>query len=280
VVAALSAAAWSCGGTDEPNEGSCQEGHVVGEHVCKNGEWVGYTGPCLHLACEPNGVCVEDTSGPHCQCDDGYVADNGQCVQQTPGSCDDVDCGQGTCVVNGGAEDGGNGGGGSTGVHPRWVLYDGNGDSVDAIVSSPSRAPDQSPMNQPAGAVVDPTSVQRDCASVIAIGNDVLPVSVPFELATGDIGRCATDYTQMVYYLDAQCRGTAYMTASAFFIARVGQEVVWPQGEIVEPSSFYRMNDGTCEERTSTTKLVPLQPVPTWIRDALPNPPYTVRPEY
>ncbi len=176
--------------------------------------------------------------------------------------------------------DGGSGAGGVSGVHPRWVLYDGHGEAVEAIVGGPGLSLDRHPAYQPVGTVIDPESANHDCVLVAAIGDESMPMPVSYHLPTGTIGPCAYDYTSLVVYLDAQCSGDPYLNPSNFFVVKVGQDSVWPQGEIVQPDTVYSTASGTCQEQSNSTKLVSFQPVPSWIRDALPTPPYTVRPEY
>lgn len=177
-------------------------------------------------------------------------------------------------------EDGGTGGGGSTGVHPRWVLYDGSGDPVDAIVTAPFLAPNEYPAAQSVGTTIDPGSTPLNCASVRAFNSDVLPAPFVYHLPSGSLSQCASDQSESAIYLDSQCAGTEHFGASVFHVLKVGQEVLWPKGEIVEPDTVYSLDNGSCVERSNSSKLIPFQPVPAWIRDALPNPPYTVRPEY
>jgi hypothetical protein len=226
-----------------------------------------FLGAVALAACSTDDTSPEAKAvGPDSSIDDAHRAEDDVRDEQTD--------------VSNSEDDGGSGGGAATGLHPRWVLYDGDGDAVEAIVNAPYPAQNQYLMNQPTGTAVEPTTLSPSCVSVRAVGSEVLPVAVPIDRTTGEIDPCVTDYTQSAYYLDSQCSGTPHIVPSVFFIAIVEQEVLWPKGEIIEPSTAYRRVNGSCEEQTYANKLVPLQPVPSWIRDRLPNPPYTVKAEY
>lgn len=175
---------------------------------------------------------------------------------------------------------GGPGDGDEIRLHPRFLLYDGDGNAVKAMVGAPTLAIDQYPANQPVGTVIDPSAMPRKCVSIGAIGGTILPVGASFELDTGELAPCSTGFESLVSYIDAQCSGAPHVITSAFSIIKVGQAALWPQGEIVEPARYYQMSDGICQERNYSQKLVPLEPVPASIAEALPNPPYTVKVEY
>ena len=104
---AISVAA-GCAG--EVQTGSCTDGEIIDEYICDRGEWVLYEGPCLGVDCGPDGACVEDDGEARCDCDSGFVEEQGQCVESGEGgdgdggdACSGVDCGSnGSCVVSGG----------------------------------------------------------------------------------------------------------------------------------------------------------------------------------
>ncbi len=69
--------------------------------------------------------------------------------------------------------------------------------------------------------------------------------------------------------------------SSTFRVQKWEGKAVWPKGTPVSLDEAYIFRDGECAEYSATNdKFVPLKPIPDWIRNAMPNPPYTVKPAY
>lgn len=165
------------------------------------------------------------------------------------------------------------GNGGADDVHPRWVLYDGDGEAVDAIVGHSIPRPEWG------SGSYDPESVTRRCVSVRQIGDRMVPLGGAFfDTETGDMATCTGHYEPNVVFLDEECEGRRFASSSHYY--NVGGEVMWPEGELREPEAAFRPNsDGECIE-VSADVVYPLEPVASHIRNALDNPPYEVRAEY
>ncbi len=100
MVTALVSVMVACGTDEAP--GQCQEGAIVDNYICENGEFVEYSGPCAGVNCSFDGDCVEVDGSAQCDCDDGFVAQGLECVPESaPDPCDDFHCGShGSCELD------------------------------------------------------------------------------------------------------------------------------------------------------------------------------------
>lgn len=180
------------------------------------------------------------------------------------------------------ANDDGNQGGGASGVNPRWVLYDADDNPVEAIVS-PGHRPSTP---QEPGIEWDRTEFAPNCVSVEMMGDDFpRGVAIPYELSTGEISSpCLPDHSQnVVRFTDVECEGQPFARASAasYVILEINNSLLWPEGETFEVDPIFMVdNEGECTESYSAELLLPLEPVPDDVVNALPNPPYEIRAEY
>lgn len=166
-----------------------------------------------------------------------------------------------------------NQGGSSSGLHPRWVLYNAAGDPVEAIVEPFSKDPE-------VGDVIgfdDP----YDCVYLTATDDRDGRWQVPYELETGEISPCV-QYILPPYYTTDDCTGQRYGfvdDADRMHYDRV--ELTWPVGEVQEVSlEAYSWNGDCVENPNPSTTVIPLEPLPVEIENRLHNPPYEVRAEY
>lgn len=178
-----------------------------------------------------------------------------------------------------------------SGVHPRWVLYDGGGEAVRAIVTgvSHSRAPSQKP-NPQDGETYDPLNPPHDqCVYLSAIEGRRLMKPARFELASGEMAPCYQERELSRYYLNSNCSGDVYYRRAPKILKIEGQ-MYWTKGKVRRVETAYtRYGDGTCGEQHPNPPdghddakgiVYPLESAPDWLTGALDNPPYEVRPAY
>jgi len=178
-------------------------------------------------------------------------------------------------------------GGGSpgTGPYPSLVLYDKDGNAADAVVYVSAHGPYLGPrlnsLNE--GDEVTPGEWASDGVylrvGLAAIGGKGVPAEAKLRLESGTI---VGDLMREAYYLKSDCTGQKYGgTWVRLYGGRNGKPLLWPQGEVqkVDGSAYRKNYNGNCEEKTPD-KLVPLTPASDWIKNAFPNPPYTLKPAY
>ena len=100
---------WSCGsGTLDPGD-RCHDGEIIGPNICIDGQWEVYDGPCAEVNCGLYGDCVDDGESASCDCDDGFVDQNQECIpedgdndSQPTDPCESYNCEpNGVCVATG-----------------------------------------------------------------------------------------------------------------------------------------------------------------------------------
>ena len=170
--------------------------------------------------------------------------------------------------------------------NPRWVLYDADGNAVNAIVDKARLSP--SPADLSAGTFFDPAKSNEIGGSVRiqALQEDPLPGATYLDLERGQVHGMPLEHRE--YYLDENCQGQRYIRPQPLRLygGQPSKPLMWPEGEIkrVKSNEVYDISrpDGQCEIRggDSTMGLVPLRRAPDSLRNAFPNPPYTVKPEY
>ena len=179
----------------------------------------------------------------------------------------------------GGEERPGNGTALST--NPRWVLYDRDGNAVNGIVS-PVRY-ESIPRNL--GDTWDPWDATIDCVLVSHLGQDWPAVNAIYSLRTGKIEDCTRDdLTHYVTFSGPDCLERPLTPhVAAQILLDVDGIIHWPRGQVVRPESVWWFNgEGECVERPvgGAELLLPLEPLPEDLRNALPNPPYTLKAEF
>jgi hypothetical protein len=151
---------------------------------------------------------------------------------------------------------------------PRWVLRDGDGELVEAIVT-----PGFDPRDTRDG--VESIDELR-CFSVQSLGSQLLRGN--FELQTGDLGPCL--FEAFGSYVDSSC--SEYLFGSRAQMAVDSNGIPLVAGDRLREAQIYRRTpDGDCIENTdfraSGWRSVP---APSQIRDAFSNPPYSISAEY
>ena len=182
------------------------------------------------------------------------------------------------------------GGGSGVGANPRWVLYDGDGEAVNAIVSSTILGTELGSPED--GDLIDPFETPQ-CVSVEAFEYLELIRSVAYHLPTGEMAPCYEGYRDVdspfddagFHYADPECQGDRYFTGTIPRYESKTGDLLWGSGEAIEFDEYYRWNetDGEIECRSyshSSRVLIPVEPVPNEVLDALDNPPYDLRPEF
>ena len=170
-----------------------------------------------------------------------------------------------------------NTGGGTGQIHPRWVLYDGDDEPVEMIVSPV--VPDGP---QQAGEQWNPENISSpDCIRIDAT-DSYRPGMYYYELESGEMLPCISTGDQNFRYTDAQCDGQKYvLQPHRLSILNIGGQPYWPEGEAIEaPEDLYHESDGECRETASDGLLLPVEPVPGEVKNLLSNPPYELKAKY
>ncbi|MCP4599094.1 MAG: hypothetical protein GY847_00890 [Proteobacteria bacterium] len=157
-----------------------------------------------------------------------------------------------------------------------WVLWDKNGERVDAIVS---------PMLDTDERFGDD---YNSCVFVSYLGDDY--IALGYNLETGQPESCFfTGSTfdswkdcQYSYFLDDQCSGQAYYGSSQSPVSKISNVLYFTDGDpaFSKITTYYKWNSTNeeCVEYTYSTGIDfwLYKPVPDWVLNALPDFPYTV----
>ena len=169
--------------------------------------------------------------------------------------------------------DGQTGGGTSSSIRPRWILYDGNDSSVEAIVEPWVKRDDAT--------AFDPTR-SFNCVKVLAKGTQPMRVLSFYELQSGQMLPCYSEYrSDLIYYQNSDCTGQMYVPDYVSYTLRIDDQMYWPQGAPRQAKdTLYKVSDGTCVVEQYGKIVRQVTPVPDSRLNVLPNPPYTVEPRY
>jgi len=176
---------------------------------------------------------------------------------------------------------------------PRWALRDRDDNRVQALVEP--RCGDGDAESWSRCNPVDPGSSSNfPCVRIIDHEGDF--INLQYDLESGQIGPCRG---QVIYedllslgaeYLNAQCEGTPYASAGSsggfpeFTTTRVIRFTVDNIWYVSEPGCLEDVlvwGGVNCEEGPfKAGSICPIRPVPDWVKNLLPNPPYTMAVEY
>lgn len=193
-------------------------------------------------------------------------------------------------------------GGDSIFLEPRWVLRDRDGVRVKALVEprcgytkdSKDRCLPldfDSPNSFPCVRVVDHESRY---------------INLAYDLVTGQIGPCNYDptnpevhisssFSEQVgfYFLNDQCQGAAYAVTvgaggSTFLYPRYvyyAEDDMWyvaSEGcdETLKTPFWGTLGGNVCSGPSAGARMCPFKVIPDWVKELLPNPPYTLDVEY
>lgn len=175
----------------------------------------------------------------------------------------------------------------SSGVHPRWVLVDADGEAVEAVVSMNEEGYRRYPnwdQVEP-GTNFDPMSLPNKAftdVGIAAIGGRKAPQGTSLRLESGEV---IGDELKEPYFTNENCEGTRYDVEPAAEVYGYDPPILWPKGEVKKVSGdqlFQKDYSRECEKAgyDEPKKLVPLKPIPNWLKNAFSNPPYELRPAY
>jgi len=180
---------------------------------------------------------------------------------------------------------------------PRWVLRDNAGKRVQALVEPRCGNNAGAPSFSRCLPLDFGSSSSFPCVRII--DHEGRYVNVQYELATGRLEPCLDDGSDafdkwedgVTFHLDPACEGVTHQLAERhryyapeFTTSRdffnVGGKF-WALTEDCVPSSHpqWQHSPGECAVLTQTD-LCTVEPVPEWVLDLLPNPPYTMAVEY
>lgn len=163
----------------------------------------------------------------------------------------------------------------------RWVLVDGDGSDVDAVVQPgvftlietgtwPTKAPLLSAHSSTA------------CVGIFDLEGQPLHWA-QYSLTTGAMADCYPDnLDQARYRLAADCSGPAYSPTYGIFFAKSDGKMLVSSGDadILLPTTYYTVDaDGSCSpprENTSNLNFWALKDIPSTFPTQLPDPPYVL----
>lgn len=176
---------------------------------------------------------------------------------------------------------------------PRWVLRDRDGNRIHALVEprcgDGSYAESWNRCNP-----VDPAS-KRNFPCVRIIDHQGSFINLQYDLESGQLGPCQSytlhkDLADLgVQYLNDRCEGTQYISSGSsggypeFTTTRsiyfVGDDIWYvSQPGCVEDAQIW--GGDTCSGPFQGWGQCPIRPIPDWVKNLLPNPPYTMAVEY
>lgn len=170
-------------------------------------------------------------------------------------------------------------------LHPRWVLYDRDDNPVKAIVKPIQSRPKVSP-----GEEYDPNdALEIECVNLEAKKGQIFTWTGWYNLNTGTL--CSQNYGEAnnVVFPSPSCENPLVETNGVVFAqpTKFEGKMMWRKGTVQKLETAYeRDSSGNCTEHhgtdgeDKTISVVPLKPIPDWIKNALPNPPYKVKPAY
>ena len=161
-------------------------------------------------------------------------------------------------------------------INPHWCFMTGDGKPVRAIVEkveagAPSRTGDFNYLAD------KPIYVKLH-----AIGSIILPNVLTYDLGQGELqAGSIAEGSLFLFYGEPTCSGSPlYIAVTQYSIVKVNGELYVPSGTPVSPSDLYTKSAGQCTKVTNAVEVRKLVPVPPAVVNALPNPPYEVRPTY
>lgn len=179
------------------------------------------------------------------------------------------------------------------GYNPRWVLRDGDGVRVQALVEPRCHG---SHIPCPPLEFGSPDGIP--CVRVI--DHESRYVNLLYDLNTGQLGACMrnSQYSDIdkpwsevpgAAFPNAQCEGTAYAghlypdieeftEAGTLYFAENNLWLVSTEGCLL--TTYWLRGGVACEGPKGEFTLCPLVVVPDWVQMLLPNPPYTLAVEY
>lgn len=177
---------------------------------------------------------------------------------------------------------------------PRWALRDRDGNRVKALVE-PRCGDNFNAESWSRCNPVDPGSSSNfPCVRIIDHEGDF--INLQYDLASGQLGPCRDHVVHEdlmdlgAVFLNAQCEGTPYGTAGSsggypqFTMTRVIRFTVENIWYISEPGCLEEnvplWGGEKCEGPYKQGRICPIRPVPDWVKNLLPNPPYTMAVEY
>ncbi len=180
---------------------------------------------------------------------------------------------------------------------PRWVVRDKDGNRVQALVE-PRCGHGQNGESWSRCHPVDPASLNNfPCVRIIDFEGKF--INLQYDLMTGQIGPCQENQdlnqdwaTLGVSYINDKCEGDRYVLGGwpgfgspEFTKTRT---LYYANGEMWYPSEAGCLDDAPtwgissnkCVGPFPSPRQCPLLPVPQWVKNLLPNPPYTMEVEY
>jgi hypothetical protein len=184
---------------------------------------------------------------------------------------------------------------------PRWVLRDKDGNRLQALVEPRCG---HGPFGESWSRCnpVDPASSSNfPCVRIIDLDGKF--INLQYDLATGQLGPCqGTDWNHdineawstLATFINDQCEGDGYIPigfagyglheftrARTLFYAAGDMWYISEAGCVDDAPAWYINSDtNKCTGPLSKERLCPLHPVPAWVKNLLPNPPYTMAVEY
>lgn len=166
----------------------------------------------------------------------------------------------------------------TVGFNPRMVLYDGDGEPVEAVVTSAPHPPTPS---LDVGDEWDPYSPPYRCVPVAIPGPNGQVEQVTLRMDNASLLSCQFSVGTSANYLTPDCSGTPYSHTTYHYYTYVLDGVpMRPSGRVIEVGEYWRTTGGECVASTGPATLIPLEAIPSWIINAFPNPPYEVRLEF
>jgi len=184
---------------------------------------------------------------------------------------------------------------------PRWVLRDRDGAKVMAHVEPRCSHRSGTEASSECEPVNFLSEVTYPCVRII--DHEGRFINLQYYLKTGTLGGCMKDggddpqqpFSEVSYlkYVNPTCQGSPYRGAvpdyyfAPFFVR--SQDLLWAQ------DSIWYLSGQDCQTNVDTYSidtqssncvqlgkqtLCPLRPVPQWVRELLPNPPYSLSVEY
>ncbi|RAL21266.1 hypothetical protein DL240_14170 [Lujinxingia litoralis] len=171
------------------------------------------------------------------------------------------------------------GNGGIAGLHPRQVLYDEDGEAVEAVVVGGPTYGSFGALQ--VGEIWEPDNAVLSCITSLIVGPGGRVRSVPLNLETGGMEGCVFSAEHVVVYPSSDCSGEPHVNATQNnFIVSVDGVMMRAAGEVIEVETYSRWYGGECSALSMPTRLLPLEALPSWLANAFPNPPYEVRLEF
>jgi len=190
---------------------------------------------------------------------------------------------------------------------PRWVLRDNDGNRVQAFVEPRCGRNSEAPSQRDCLHVDPASSSNFPCVRVFDHAGSY--INLQYDLATGGLESChgnmstKIDLTKNVrdviisgYFLDEKCDTTPYLPGYGE-IGEGGTDSIrlfFAEGKAWHTSGegciggigietkvwVWDIESKLCKGKTSTSPLCPVKPIPDWVLNLLPNPPYTMAVEY